>query len=278
MIYIKALLTVAALSLFFEQAGFSQSDRSFFEFVKTQYFGAGRMPSVNEILGPSDPNIEDSKDGLSNAAVFSGRCWDKKLYRDFSTNGALVVYRYGSKTRFYVVNMPLTANNELAPESYFDSKKFRPWTDVSESLPYPSLTSVVPYQGSLLSMSYENLQGFLLRKMGENYYSATVAITPGQDPSVGEVQIACNFFKRLDKIPDPAVLSRIAVAARLRAEAELRARKNFDFGPPTLGGVWFYHYNYNGQNGWPVPPWAQGNSNFPGGLLQNIDENASSRQ
>ena len=69
--------------------------------------------SISEVLGSANPNIEDSRDGLSNAAVFSGRCWDKKFYRDFSTNGALVFYRIGSKVSFYVTNVVIFTQKQL---------------------------------------------------------------------------------------------------------------------------------------------------------------------
>ena len=231
--------------------------------MTSQYFDAGSLPNISEVLGSANPNIEDSRDGLSNAAVFSGRCWDKKFYRDFSTNGALVFYRAGSKVSFYVTNVPLTSNNELAPESYFDSKMFRPWADVAESTPYPSLTSAVQYNGSLMTLSYENLQGFLLRKMGGNFYTETVAINSGHTPSIGEVQIVCNFFKRLEKIADPAVLSRLAEEARQRELAKLRSERHYNFGPPTQDRFFGFHFHYYGQMGWPIPPRFAGNPFFP---------------
>lgn len=239
----------------------SQGYTSFFDFVTKQYFDAGVLPTIFEVLGPADPNKEDSRDGISNAAVFSGRCWDKKFYRDFSTNGALVFFRVDSRVIFYVTNLSKNSNNELAPESYFDSKQFRPWADVAESSPYPNLTSVVQHNGSLMSISYGNLQGFLLRKMGENFYTETVSITSGHTPSIGEVQIVCNFFKRLEKIADPSVLSRLAEEARQKELAKLQSDSHIRFGPPTqfLG----FHFHYYGQIGWPIPPWYAGNPFFP---------------
>ena len=244
-----------AASALLVNAASAQDTSSFFDFVTTQYFNAGKSPSIDEMLGPSNPNIEDSSDGISNAAVFSGRCWDKKIYRDFSTNGALVVYRNKGAARFFILNKPLTSNNELASESYFDTKQFRPWTDVSESNPYSSLTSAVMHDGSLMTVSYETMQSFLLRKMGDNYYTETVAVNPGPNPQLGEVQITCNFFKRLEKIADPAVIARLAEEARQRELARLASEAHYYFGPPNLGGYWYYHYHYNGSFGWPVPPW-----------------------